>query len=154
MHDRAWICAHVPHQGNMCLLDVVLEWDEQHIVCGTRSHRSADNPLRAHGRLGSVCTIEYAAQAIALHGALLCSGIGAADAGLGVLASARQIELHVARLDDLAEELQVSAERLHSNSSGALYSFKLHADERLLARGRASVMLADVAVAGVRPGPS
>ena len=35
------------------------------------SHRAADNPLRAHGRLGAACGIEYAAQAMAVHGALL-----------------------------------------------------------------------------------
>ncbi|MGA2366137.1 MAG: 3-hydroxylacyl-ACP dehydratase, partial [Steroidobacteraceae bacterium] len=27
--DRAWIVAHIPHQGRMCLLDQVLSWDPQ-----------------------------------------------------------------------------------------------------------------------------
>ena len=24
--DHAWIAAHIPHQGSMCLLDVVADW--------------------------------------------------------------------------------------------------------------------------------
>ena len=142
MHDRAWIAAHIPHQGTMCLLDQVLSWDEQTIICGSSTHRAADNPLRAHGRLGAACAIEYAAQAIAVHGALLCTPTGSDESGLRLLASARQVELWVARLDDQAVDLRVSAQRLNSNSRGALYSFCVHAETALLARGRASVLLA------------
>ena len=50
--DHAWIAAHIPHQGSMCLLDEVLSWDLQRISCRSISHRAPDNPLRAHGRLG------------------------------------------------------------------------------------------------------
>ena len=142
MHDRAWIAAHIPHQGTMCLLDQVLSWDEQTIICGSSTHRATDNPLRAHGRLGAACAIEYAAQAIAVHGALLRTHTGTDESGLRLLASARQVELWVARLDDQAVDLRVSAQRLHSNTRGALYSFSVHAETSLLARGRASVLLA------------
>ncbi len=140
MHDRAWIAAHIPHQGSMCLLDQVLSWDAEGIVCGSGSHRAMDNPLRAHGRLGSACAIEYAAQAIAVHGALLNSTIGADASRPALLASARAVELLVTRLDDLSADLRVSAQRLHSDSHGAIYSFAIHADSTLLARGRTSVL--------------
>ena len=53
MLDRAWIAAHIPHQGTMCLLNAVLEWDESRIVCEAMSHNLPDNPLRAEGRLGA-----------------------------------------------------------------------------------------------------
>jgi predicted hotdog family 3-hydroxylacyl-ACP dehydratase len=55
----------------MCLLDDVLSWDASRIRCRSASHRTPDNPLRAHGRLGAACGIEYAAQAMAVHGALV-----------------------------------------------------------------------------------
>jgi predicted hotdog family 3-hydroxylacyl-ACP dehydratase len=142
MHDRAWITAHIPHQGSMCLLDRVLSWDEQQVICTTGTHRADDNPLRAHGRLGAACAIEYAAQAIAIHGALLGTQSGVEDSAVGLLASARQVELRVVRLDDLTADLRVSAQRLHSTSRGALYSFVLHADTVLLASGRASILIA------------
>ncbi len=69
--DHAWIAAHIPHQGSMCLLDAVLHWDSQHLVCCATSHRQAGNPLRQFDRLGAACGIEYAAQAMAVHGVLV-----------------------------------------------------------------------------------
>lgn len=140
LHDRNWIASHIPHQGTMCLLDQVLSWDSHGIVCLSASHRAADNPLRSHGRLGAACAIEYAAQAIAVHGALLQPRAVTAPA-IGLLASAREVELLVTRLDDLAPDLRISAQRLHSDARGALYSFALHADHSLLVRGRASLLL-------------
>ncbi len=56
--DNAWIVAHVPHQGPMCLLDRVIEWDEQHIVCEAVSHRDPRNPLRDAGRLGAAESVK------------------------------------------------------------------------------------------------
>lgn len=60
----------IPHAGSMCLLQHVIEHDDTSIRCETRSHLDAYNPLRYKGRLSSLCAIEYAAQAMALHGAL------------------------------------------------------------------------------------
>ena len=71
--DHAWIEQHIPHKGRMCLLDAVLSWDATRIRCRSASHRTPDNPLRAHGRLGAACGIEYAAQAMAVHGALVAA---------------------------------------------------------------------------------
>ena len=59
--DRHWIARHIPHHGAMNLLERVTAWDAQHIQCEALSHRTADNPLRARGRLGSATGIEYAA---------------------------------------------------------------------------------------------
>jgi predicted hotdog family 3-hydroxylacyl-ACP dehydratase len=147
--DRQWIESHIPHQGSMCLLEEVVSWDLQRVACRAGSHRAPDNPLRAHGRLNSVCAIEYAAQAIAVHGALLQSRPGGGS-GFGMLTSARRVEFAVARLDDLAQDLLVTAVRLHSDAVSALYAFSLQQDERLLAQGRLSVLLGMSAT----PGPS
>ncbi len=129
----------------MCLLEEVLSWDLQRISCRSTSHRAIDNPLRAHGKLGAACAIEYAAQSVAVHGALLqCPP--ATGSGFGMLTSARRVELAVARLDDLAHDLVVSALRLHSDAVSALYSFALHDGDRLLAQGRLSLLHGAVAV--------
>lgn len=137
--DHAWLLAHLPHQGSMCLLDAVTEWDAQHIRCTASSHRHADNPLRTHDRLGAACGIEYAAQAMAAHGALLAAADGAPRAGY--LASVRGVDLHVARLDDLATDLEVEAERLSGDGNTILYGFRVSAAGRELLSGRAAVVL-------------
>ncbi|HUX31426.1 MAG TPA: 3-hydroxylacyl-ACP dehydratase [Thiobacillus sp.] len=143
--ERAWLLAHLPHQGSMCLLDAVTAWDAQRIRCTATSHREADNPLRAHDRLGAACGIEYAAQAMAAHGALLTSANSASRAGY--LASVRGAELHVARLDDIAADLDVEAERLSGDGNAILYGFRVSADGRELLSGRAAVIL-DAALLG------
>lgn len=53
----------------------------------------------------------------------------------------RGVTLHAARLDDLAGELIVRAERLSGDANSILYQFSVsHADRCLLA-GRAAVVL-------------
>ena len=154
--DHDWIAAHIPHHGSMCLLDEVLSWDLQRICCRSTSHRSADNPLRAHGRLGAACAVEYAAQTVAVHGALMRNPT-ASGSGFGMLTSARRVEFAVARLDDLANELLVSAVRLHSDAVSALYSFALQDGERLVAQGRLSLLhgaLAPANLAGDQAAPT
>lgn len=137
--DHIWIAAHIPHRGSMCLLDRVESWDEHCIVCRANSHRLVDNPLRHEGRLGIANGIEYAAQAMAVHGALLAADATAPAAGF--LASVRDVRWHRQRLDDLEEELEIRAERLSGNELTALYAFSLHGAGSLLLSGRASVML-------------
>ena len=137
--DHAWIAAHIPHQGSMCLLDAVLAWDEQHLVCAARSHRDLANPLRQFGRLGAACGVEYAAQAMAVHGALMAGADTTPRPGM--LVSVRGVNLHCARLDDVAADLQVRAERLSGDAGMLLYAFALQADGMPLLDGRASVLL-------------
>ena len=139
MPDHAWIAAHIPHQGGMCLLDRVLAWDAQHIRCAAASHRCPDNPLREQGRLGAGNAIEYAAQAMAVHGVLL-AGAGR-PLGVGYLASVRGVRLHAERLDDVAGELHVEATRLSGDDAVILYAFTVTGAGRCLAEGRASVVL-------------
>jgi predicted hotdog family 3-hydroxylacyl-ACP dehydratase len=81
--NRAWIESRIPHRGRMCLLDEVITWSAARVSCRSSTHREADNPLRAHGILGIACGIEYAAQAMAVHGALVAPS-RAADHGAPV----------------------------------------------------------------------
>ena len=138
------IARRIPHQGSMCLLDRVTDWDSQQIRCEADSHRAADNPLRAFGRLGAACGVEYAAQAMAVHGALMAeaqTGDHSASPKSGYLASIRGLTLNVDRLDNLEELLRIHAERLSGDVHTILYSFSLHAGSALLVSGRAVVVL-------------
>jgi predicted hotdog family 3-hydroxylacyl-ACP dehydratase len=135
---REWIAAHVPHRGAMCLLDEALEWDERRIVCQAGSHRDPRNPLRVAQALPATCGIEYGAQAMAVHGALLAGG---APLQPGVLASVRSVTLRAMRLDDVAGPLRVSAERLSGEQDHILYRFVVAGDAGELLSGRAVVVL-------------
>ena len=123
----------------MCLLDAVLDWNEARIACRATSHGDPANPLRADGRLGAANGIEYAAQAMAMHGALLAGDDGTPRQGY--LTSVRGVTLHVARLDDLAGELRVEAERLSGDANHILYQFSVSHAGRCLLEGRAAVIL-------------
>jgi predicted hotdog family 3-hydroxylacyl-ACP dehydratase len=138
--DRAGIAARIPHAGRMCLLDRLQEWSATHIRCAAISHADACNPLRGAGGLLAPCAIEYAAQAMALHGALLAPPGAAATPGY--LASVRGVRCHLLRLDDVAGALQVVAERLAGEGNQLLYRFSVgDAQGKLLVEGRAAVVL-------------
>jgi predicted hotdog family 3-hydroxylacyl-ACP dehydratase len=130
----------IPHQGAMCLLDEVVSWAQDAIVCRARSHLAADNPLRRAGRLGAVCGIEYGLQAAALHGALTAGGGRQAP---GYLASLREVAIEVDRLDDPAiGVLAVQASLILREASGLIYLFRLRAEDgRALLSGRATIAL-------------
>lgn len=138
--DHAWIAAHIPHQGRMCLLDRVEQWSPTQVRCSASSHRVADHPLRVGERLGAHAGIEYAAQAMAVHGALL-AGETATPPRAGYLASVRDLQLQVARLDDVPGALLIDAELLSGDARSALYGFRL-SDSRGagLLSGRAAVI--------------
>lgn len=137
--NREGIAARIPHQGSMCLLDEVSGWSAEHIDCLATSHTDPAHPLRAAGRLGAASGIEYAAQAMAVHGAL-AAGSDAAPRQ-GYLTSVRGVSLHVERLDDIEGPLRVRAERISGDVNQVLYRFSLHQGERCLLEGRAAVVL-------------
>lgn len=133
------ICARLPHAGRMCLLERLEDWDEDSIVCIATSHRDPANPLRAHDRLHAVCGVEYAAQAMALHGGLL----NAADTtpAVGYLASVRDLKLDIEDLSGIAADLRIRAQRLSGDAGGFIYEFDIRADGRLLVSGRVAAKL-------------
>ena len=137
--DRAWIQRHIPHQGSMCLLEAVRHWSDSDIECCADSHRALDNPLRnAHG-LPVSAGIEYAAQAMAVHGALLVPPHQTPP--VGYLTSVRNVQWFAARLDDVGFEITVQATRISGNAVSLLYDFRVLSLERLLLCGRAGVMV-------------
>jgi predicted hotdog family 3-hydroxylacyl-ACP dehydratase len=139
MLGREAIAALIPHQGTMCLLDRVLEWDDDHIVLATATHRSPANPLRLAGRLSSIHLCEYGAQAMAVHGGLSAQADGRV-AKPGFLVSLRDVELHVEFIEGLDGELRVSAQRLMGTEASWQYSFEIQHAGRTLASGRAAII--------------
>lgn len=135
---RDELAALIPHAGGMCLLDGVLSWDHSRIRCIARSHRAADNPLRHAGRLAALCGVEYASQAMAVHGGLTGGGDRPAA---GYLASLRDLACPVARLDDIPEDLIIDAENLTGAGSHVIYAFSITAGDRKLLSGRAAVVI-------------
>ena len=124
----------------MCLLDSLLAWSADRIECSAISHRNPANPLRTQGQLLAVNAIEYAAQAMALHGSL--SAPAGAEPTPGFLASVRAVNCHVPRLDLIEGALRVVATRLAGDASQALYQFQLHDEQgRAVVEGRATVVL-------------
>jgi predicted hotdog family 3-hydroxylacyl-ACP dehydratase len=146
--DRDWIAARIPHSGSMCLLDAVVAWDAERIRCSATSHLAPDNPLRFKGQLASVCGIEYAAQAMATHGAL----VGADDGKrprVGMLTSVRGVRTFVERLDTREAPLDIEAERISGDDNTVLYRFTVRCADRLLVSGRAAVILDAAQAAGL-----
>ncbi len=137
--DRAGIAARIPHQGAMCLLDRLETWDRDGLHCTTATHRDPANPLRTPAGLLAPTAIEYAAQAMALHGAL----VAPPDEGArpGYLASVRGVEFHGLRLDALPAPLDVRAQRLAGDDRQILYRFTVGDPAAPFAQGRATVVL-------------
>lgn len=136
--DKTTIAALIPHQGTMCLLDSVNAWSTQHIQCSSMTHLDAGNPLRAAGRLGIACGIEYAAQAMAVHGGLLATG---PQPERGYLVSVRNVNFSADHLDNCAAPLQISAERLSGDDNTVIYQFQVCCADQPLLSGRATVVL-------------
>lgn len=137
--DQQAIRGLIPHRDAMCLLDTVEYWDSGRIVCRTAQHRSTANPLRRNDRLSSVSGVEFAAQAMAVHGRLLAPA--EARPSIGLLVSLRDYVLHCVWIDDLHSALDIEAKRTMGNETVSIYDFTLRAGDNAVVEGRASVML-------------
>jgi predicted hotdog family 3-hydroxylacyl-ACP dehydratase len=138
--DKSEIRTLIPHSGRMCLLDGVVRWDDESIVCITNTHRDINNSLRRDGQLSAVHALEYGAQAAAVHGGLRARAAGT-TAPPCYLAALRDAHLHVARLDDLRSALEVRAQRVFGGAGNTIYQFSVSADGAPVADGRATIML-------------
>jgi len=137
--SKARIAGLIPHAGAMCLLDEVVSWDAAHIRALSRTHHDERNPLRSGGQLPALCGIEYAAQAMALHGGL--AGAVAARPRAGYLVSVRDVVCRERRLDDLEGDLIVDAEHLVGDAERVMYRFSVRVGEAEVLSGRATVVL-------------
>ena len=130
----------IPHQGAMCLLDTVEQWDKTSITCKTASHSDATNPLRRDNQLEAICGLEYAAQAMAVHVGLLQQGKERRIA-VGYLGAVKNLTLRASRLDDVKGDLTVRATRLVGEVGSFIYAFRVSAGRQELLDGRAAIFL-------------
>ena len=135
--DCGEIAALLPHGGDMVLIDGVDTWDDNEIVCSSNSHTNARNPLRhAHG-LSTFAAIEYAAQAMALHGALTADK----SPQSGLLVSVRDFVPLADRLDDVDTRLWIRATTVRRDRRGGIYTFEIGAAGSVLASGQVGAIL-------------
>jgi len=129
----------LPHAGAMVLVDEIVYADPMRIECRTQAHRRAGFPLAVDGRVSSLCGIEMAAQAMALHAA---AGDPDHRVRAGRLASVSDVEVLHERLDD-RPELRIEAVLEQAGARGSAYKFSVSDGDEVLVRGRALVMTAD-----------
>lgn len=162
--DHDAIAARVPHAGAMCLLDQVVSWNADRLDCtatGCPPGGAASHPLASEGRLPATAAIEYAAQAMALHGRLvqeagMTPGHARQAAGTGeqvaprrgFLAGLRSVQLHRRWIGSDSPVLAVRVERFAGDDVQVLYDFDVHAADGPIAQGRAAVVLDAAARAG------
>ena len=138
--DHADIAARIPHAGRMCLLDRVLYWDAHGIRCSATSHRDKNNPLREAGGLSALAGMEYAAQAAAVHGALL---LDAAVPRSGVLAALKNVTATQQWLHEIADDIVIEVNLLHSDAAGGVFAFAVLAGEVRVLSGQFTLMYID-----------
>lgn len=136
---RAQIQRLVPHAGAMCLLDEVTHWDAASIAC-TSAAPGPNHPLardRAVPAIAAIAAAEYAAQASAVHGALLEQS---SRPRAGMLATLMDVKL-AARTIPEGGALSIQADLLSRSAAGCLYSFEVSTGGKPLAAGRLMVAL-------------
>ncbi len=150
--DAAGIAARIPHAGSMSLLAGVRSANAQQLQAVASSHRLTSNPLARNGRLGAACGVEYAAQAMALHGGLTAQAAHCAAGHTGApptpragyLVSVRNLDMQVQRLDDIDGNLLVQVQKFDDSGAFTVYDFALAAEDaptRSLVSGKAYVLL-------------
>ena len=135
--DGAALAALLPQQGAMRLIDAVEEWDATRIVCVSARHLEPANPLREDDRLSALAGIEFAAQAMAAHGALVAGG----QPQHGWLARVRDCVVCCERMDDLPAPLRIEAERLAGSELALSYRFAVSAGDVKVIEGFALIGL-------------
>jgi predicted hotdog family 3-hydroxylacyl-ACP dehydratase len=128
------ILRRVPHGARACLLDSVRAWDATSIICLAHAP-TATHPYASAGAVASVVAVEYAAQATAVHGALIENSGSARE---GALAALGDVELYSAAL---VGPLTVRAELISRSPAGCMYAFEVFDSDAPAARGRLTVAL-------------
>jgi len=135
------LCNLIPHSFDMCLLDHVESWDEDSIVCYSNSHLLEANPLYRENSLSSIHLIEYAAQAMAVHGGLHDRAQGLQMTS-GYLAALRNVTIHLCELNKLQNILCIEATKVLSQGGNMIYNFSVSTEDNKLISGRATVIAA------------
>ncbi len=140
----------LPHAGRSRLITRVVSVDAGGIVCEGSPLDAPDHPLRVDGRIERAALVEYAAQAMAIHGRLRSGEAG--PAGVGYLIAVHDMRLGGPGPDAPAGVLRIEAREVLSMGGQVSYAFTATAaDGRELASGRASVALREDGAAAGAP---
>ena len=120
----------------MCFLDAVTYWDAHSITCSAAAP-DENHPLLRNGKVPAIAAAEYAAQATALHGALLDA---ATTPRAGMLAKLSDVEVHRAWFPADERTLSVQATLISRTLGGCLYSFDVASTHQPIASGRLIVV--------------
>ena len=129
----------LPHAGRMRLIDRVVSYDSERIICESDSHHAANHPLAQDGALPAVCALEYGAQAMAVHGALLAAS--KSPSSHGYLVAASDLRWSIERLDQCKGPLSIEAICELRSDRQVAYRFQVRAAGETVLSGRASVLL-------------
>ncbi len=129
----------LPHAGCMSLLNEIVHWDQSEIVAKTQTHLDENNPLRFQRRLSATIAIEYASQAIAVHGSLVNAQRG--EPRQGMIGSLINVTYDTTYLDDKENSLLIYASVLQQLDLIQKYHFKVCVQETILISGDILVIL-------------
>jgi len=139
--SKAQIQGLIPHSGGMHLLAEVTALDETSLEAWADGHRAADHPLRVGGVLPASAGVEYAAQALATHTALITDP--KPNPPIGYLAVLTGVRWTAPRLDDIEGRLLVRVTRLSATAGGLLYEFTIAGPEGPCVTGQQLIALMD-----------
>lgn len=127
----------LPHGSSMCLIDEVISFDENKILCKTFSQINPKNPLAVDGRLPLMAYLEYAAQAAGLHLGLSQNKSRSNAPTAGYVGTLKNIQF--TSFDPITEELYISANVLIKEDKNAIYHFVIKASTSVIVEGRISL---------------
>ena len=130
----------LPHTDAMCFLDAVTDWDAYNIRCSAAAPDES-HPLLRNGKVPAIAAAEYAAQATALHGALLDT---ATTPRAGMLAKLSDVEVHRVWFPADDTTLSVHATLISRTMDGCLYSFDVASAHQPIASGRLIVVFTSI----------
>ncbi|HIL87067.1 MAG TPA: 3-hydroxylacyl-ACP dehydratase [Candidatus Marinimicrobia bacterium] len=140
MFNNFELCELIPHSGKMCLIDSVEKWDDESIICTTQTHLNHDNPLLSNGILPVSALIEYGAQAMAIHGAIIAEKLGE-KIQEGYLAALKDVNFfNNLEINNIASPLIIKATRRFASQGNMIYEFLITSENDNLISGRATVV--------------
>jgi predicted hotdog family 3-hydroxylacyl-ACP dehydratase len=137
--DAQFIYQLIPHRKKMMLLERITAWDNEKIVCTTKTHLSKEHPLRVNNKLSMIHCIEYGAQAAALHGAIISFDAQRNAKPMAplkmFLAVVRDFSFIDEDLDSIGCELIFKADQVLVSKGAQQYLIRSYADKAQLSEG-------------------
>jgi len=126
----------VPHRPPMLLLDRVLSYDGERVVCETVLE--AGSPFVEQGRVPAVVGIEYMAQAIAAGAGLSARDNGETAARMGFLLGCRDLAIAVDSFQ-VGDRLTIEARRTWGENQIGSFACKVQRGSEVLVEGALTV---------------